>query len=224
MGLLRGPRRTLLGGARTTWGVLLAGGGNINFGSGANIDDLPDGGAITLDFWLRISNTPGAQRTVISKGLQVRPQAGGALRLFVYYDGTNARVGTTTNLCDNRWHHLRFTYDEGGDRRPRAWVDGIEESGIQVASVGNYTSDAAASFVVTGHADYDVTIGWLTYSDIVRGTTNFIPPNRASPPANDANYQLLIPMNDGAGATVADLSGNGYNGTITGGVWVKIPV
>lgn len=43
--------------------------------------------------------------------------------------------------------------------------------------------------------------------------------NDGSPPPADANLRLWLPFEEGAGATTADESQNGYNGSITGATW-----
>jgi len=67
-----------------------------------------------------------------------------------------------------------------------------------------------------------MSIGPIRLSDTRRYTgASFIPPSRNNWPTNDANDVLITRMNDGAGATVTDYSGNGYNGTITFGATTR---
>ena len=66
-------------------------------------------------------------------------------------------------------------------------------------------------------------IGWFRVSDNDRydgaTPTNFTAPERTAVPDVDGNTVGLWAVDEGAGTTVADSSGNSNNGTLSNGTW-----
>lgn len=203
----------------------------IDFGSGANIDDLPSADC-TIEFYARIK-----QDTVLNTHLLSKCDVGQVNGHFIYYaDGrvicyfrhetTDAIMASdvTLSMNDNRWHHYAIDWDFG-TLTGRLLVDGIptEES----TAVGAYKVDDTYDCIVNalnniGVLDGEIAVGWIRFSNTRRYTgNNFVPDARTNPPANDANAHLLVNMDDGAGVTATDTSGNGYDGTITFGATTR---
>jgi hypothetical protein len=203
----------------------------IDFGSGANIDDLPSADC-TIEFWARIPSDMVNYKALISKGSGGVPDGWwvetlpAALRVHVYFDNTNISADYTwpRGRPDNIWRHYALDWDVG-TLTLRFFVCG-EVQGTDTA-VGNYVVDAgrdmlANGITALGSGDGAFAIGSIRLSDNRRYTGNsFIPPSRNNWPANDANAQLITRMNDGAGATVTDYSGNAYHGTVTFGATTR---
>lgn len=148
---------------------------NVNCGSDASLDDLPDNavagkGQITVEAWIR-ANSYG-QGNVGTIATKTTPPAvsgfvftvrndggpfGGGLQASIGCTGRAAISSTGTLLfnADGEWHYVLFTYDETGAGTPAArtiylnidgaWV-GVYEN--QVTSIGNYATDAAADFII----------------------------------------------------------------------------
>lgn len=202
----------------------------INFGSGVNIDDVP-AGAFTFEGYFRFSEeTMDSIRYLAAKGVWgtrgwgLRTTTSEQLRINIEYDTTPIEYTFAGFVYrPGIFHHIRVTYDQGGDRRARLYVDGIFQD-ASPASVGNYQSEAADNLYMLNHSGGNLGLegsaaGWSRLSNNIRNAINFTPPDRQNPPANDANAQLLINMDDGAGTTALDTSGNNYDGTITAGRW-----
>ena len=193
--------------------------GDVDFASGANIDNLPPAG-FTAEGWFRCDSPTGGRSHIISKGFtiigwSIYVVTTGELRAWIDYAGDDCRLNSGVNVADGMWHHVAVT-DDGVDTG-YLWLDGIQVDSDTYAGV--YTADAAIVCVAGNYYIKDEplngAIGWLRVSDIVRYTANFVPPDRLNPPGNDGNAHLLINMDDGAGATATDTSGNAYHGTIT---------
>lgn len=201
--------------------VTMVSGATINFGSGGNIDNLPQSAnGMTLEYWYK-RRAPASGDGILGKGsnFMLYTTASG-LRIILRYDATDINFFlSAAALADSRHHHIAVTYNENGDRKARVWVDGLLR-GTSAASVGNYDGDAADSFILQS---LDGAIGQLRLSNTVRYTDTFVPPDRTTPIGNDANAHLLVPMTDGAGTTATDGSGNAYSGTIANGVWNNTP-
>lgn len=203
----------------------------VSFGSGASIDDLPTSPTgMTLEWWMRLDGlgTANASRIWNKGEASFFVITGTGVDCSIYYDTTTTRVSYAAG-ADGCWHHWAITYDEGGDRRARLWMDGVLVAVAANASVGNYVSDAASTLVFSGRwasgtYSIDGAGGWCRYSDTVRYTSTFIPPSRDNPPGNDANAQLLCWMQDGAGTTATDISGNANHGTLNANcIWNNTP-
>lgn len=203
----------------------------ISFGSGANIDDLPTADC-TIELWMRqntISTYPLTKWTGGADGWRIQVHSSGVVQaVFVHATDNLLLIGTTV-ITDDVWHHIAVDWDFG-TLTGRLFVDGNLEDAD--SAVGAYQSDAATNCIANGlnavgNGDFPMAIGWIRLSDSRRYTGNSININgRDNPPGNDANAHLLINMDDGAGTTATDSSGNGYNGTITFGTatrWLNTP-
>jgi hypothetical protein len=216
-------------------GNLTSGDSNVTVAAAASINDLPSGGKITVDGWMRARNYgEGDLGRIFWKGSIILTLAGptGA------YPGLIGEIACVTTpaisasglddiTADNEWHYVLMTYDDTAIGPARVihlnidghWLTGDYE--VQQAAVGAYTVDNAANLIIGNNAGGTRTfggrIGWMRYSDSERydpTAGDFTPPPRCVLPVADANTQLLI-IYEGTGATTADLSGNGNDGTIS---------
>jgi len=130
---------------------------------------------------------------------------------------------------DDRWHHYALDLDIG-TITGRLFIDG----GVvgSDAGAGAYDADAAFDCIVNGanaigSSDGLISMGPIRLSNTRRYVgASFTPAQPPNWPANDANAQLITRMDNGAGVTVTDYSGNGNNGTITFGAntrWYNDP-
>ena len=194
----------------------------IAFGSGASIDDLFLADC-TIEAWVRIAEA-SATTYFVSKSnggngwfMYVTPAR---IPTFYVYFAVDPLVVAGPALELDKWYHLALDWDVG-TVTGRFFVQGALVA--TDTSTGAYSADAAQDAIVNGYAaigtaDDTGSIGPIRLSDVRRYTTDtFSPPTMNNWPANDANAQLLIPMNDGAGVTATDYSGNGSHGTITFG-------
>ena len=196
----------------------------ISFGSGASIDDLLTADC-TLEAYMALSGLGNIvyplskNNGTANNGWRFTISAINQFGFQAFFLTDNVGVNTTT-VEANRWYHVAIDWDVG-TLTARMFLGGVLQT--QDAAVGAYQVDAARDLIcngvnAVGTADNKMSIGPIRISNSRRYTTDtFSPPTMNNWPANDANAQLLIPMNDGAGVTATDYSGNGSHGTITFG-------
>lgn len=201
---------------------------SVDCGTDASIDDLHDA-AMTFEAWIcSASQGEGSSGRICDK------TGGGTSGWVVTMSGglntqiscaTTSSVANYTNAAlysDNKWHHIALTFDDAGDRKARAFVDGVLVA-TGVAGVGAVVTDAANTLYIGNRSAGDRTfsgkIGWCRLSNVVRYTANFVPPARTSPPAADANTIGQWNMTDGAGTTVANTGAGTCTGTATACTW-----
>jgi hypothetical protein len=206
----------------------------IDFGSGANIDDLFTGDC-TLEAYMAI---PGLGNVVypLSKnsgaannGWRFTISAANSVGFQAFFVTDNISINTSA-IKAHRWYHVAVDWDVG-TLTARMFLGGVLQS--QGVAAGAYQVDAARNCIcnglnAVGTVDNSMLIGPIRLSNTRRYTgASFDPPRRINWPANDANAQLITRMNDGSGVTATDYSGNGYDGTITFGAntrWYNDPV
>ncbi len=200
---------------------------SVNAGSDAGLDDLHN--QVTIEGWFRPDTTgeTGAGRLFSKGGWQLTFISATQMDAVFDYDGSDAatRANISANILDGRWHHLAVTYNEGGDRKAKIWVDGVEGSySYSVASTGNYVSDAANNLMIgaryDGLARFDGGIGWVRVSNTVRYSSTFTPSVVA--PGVDANTIAQWNMAEGSGTAIDNVEGTaGRDGVLANGTWVN---
>lgn len=193
-------------------------------GSDTSLDDL-HAAALTVEAWVR-PDTADSWKGFVGKGLW----SSVGWMMWVSAGSVGARVWASTAtystsgavLSVGEWAHVAMTYDNGGDRKHRLYVNGVLVS-TSGAAVGSIVSDAAQSLQI-GKNDsnaFNGAIGWVRISDTVRYTTNFTPDARLAPPVVDGNTVEQWNMDEGTGTTVAaQVSSPTNDGAITDGTWV----
>ena len=191
-----------------------------NVGSGATIDDLADN-AMTVEGWFRAPKLAGLQYlchkgTPDTNGWYLALN-GGVLYGIVSCATSPANSYSTARYDDNRWHYIKATFDDAGDRKIDLFIDNVEVTyGTQTAGVGAIVSDAAGDGSIgrsTGSSSLTGAHGWIRWSNVVRGAGMI---SRATPPAVDGNTVAQWDTNEGAGATLTDSSGNANHGAMAG--------
>jgi hypothetical protein len=212
---------------------------DVDFGSGVSLDNLPDGGAIQVEAWIRARGWGEA-----NQGRIVMKQAGAA-GWTLHLNSTNGLVaqvscvgqaafsmsGTDEFSPDGQWHHVLMVYDETGTLTPVARtvylaVDGewVSSYTFQQVSIGAYGSDAALDLHVgndsTAINTFDGDIGWVRVKGTITVTVGdpFGTGARCTFPAVGGG-DVLLAIQEGAGATAADQSGYGNDGTIANCTW-----
>jgi len=219
----------------------------VDCGSPAGLDDLPDfavagKGEIYIDGWIRADGygATGDARIVdktggLLTGFYFAVDINVGLHGQTYNVGGDAlsTVGLDEFTADGLWHHVVMAYDEAGvklplPRRIYMAVDGVWITSYvnQIASIGNYRSDAADDLAI-GNQDvvgptlgFDGDIGWMRISD----SALQIPPFNFTPPARCPLPDPLVTTQgfyiwEGEGATTGNAGAAGGVGTITGAVW-----
>lgn len=220
-----------------------------------SLQNIQTPNGITISAWIKATSAGAAgfnNASIIGKGYdeagrwQFRFDESSAGRLAFFKDGsTDLKVASTTTVGFGAWHHVLMTWTGSTTATTvHIYIDGTEVSyttqtnGVTLASdvglgmaIGNrtYPSDYTFDGSITEVAIWNVV---LTASEIgqlkirTKGTPIGI---------QRANLKMYLPMDDkpngsADGATVADLSGNGNNGTAndgannTGCTWLIDPL
>lgn len=218
--------------SEAAWAVLFNGSSSgIDFGLDASLQDLADA-ALTIEFWVRPDNL-GNTEYFLDKGEAANKGWG----IYQYSGGIRARVQCATtdavasydwsgDVANGEWHHVRATFNDGGDRKVRLYLDDVlvVTSG---AGVGAIVSDAGVKLYAgcRGGATYRFTgaMGWIRLSNVVRSSGNGTPPSRITPPDADGNTVEQWNLDEGTGTTATALVSSPTNdGTITNGSWIYV--
>lgn len=198
-------------------------------GSAASLDNLLNN-AVTVEAWIN-PDTSGGYGTgaVCSKGNETNHLWLGYANYTATPFAFQAKTGDTYTLISAQsalstgaWHHVAGTYDNGGDKVMRLWIDGTL-AGSSAAATGSWITDASDSLTVARQASsavrwWDGKIGWMRISNTVRYSGAFTPIARCSPPETDANTVALWRLTEGSG-NPQDTSGNANHLALTSGTW-----
>jgi hypothetical protein len=166
-----------------------------------SIDGIQDD-AFTAEGYFKIDEIEsGQQLSIFVKGTGewfLRANSDGSIEAEIETNSTDARsVSSNINIVDGEWHHLAMTYDDGGTRQIRLWVDGQEVAyATQVAAAGTVELNDDLRFLF----DYGLaSMGWQRISDVLRYTTSFEPAPLCDPPGVDANTLWQVNLVEGSG-------------------------
>jgi hypothetical protein len=188
----------------------------------ASIQNLQDN-AFTVDGWFRapldavVNQYLSYKGNYLNSGWYWNIANGGLMDCKVFAaGGTNGRAVVNQYIIDNMWHYLKLTYDDAGDRMPHIYIDNLECTyALQTAAVGAIISDIGINGYI-GQTSQGIkgAHGWIRWSNVVRGA-GMIPRSNPPDPA-DANTILQYNADEGYGAVLTDLSGEGNNGAMAG--------
>jgi len=208
---------------------------NINCGSGASLNNIPGGGAFTVDGWYYSPSASTSGKVLISKGgytvdgWQIERTAADGLA-FRIRSGSESLYADLSSVGQG-WIHVAGYFD--GTDLARIAING---SWVDVAQNGSFnpaTLDDSGLSLYFGRLAHSATwwlnglMGWfrISASDRFDGATptNFTPPARTTTPTVDGNTVALWPINEGYGSTAGDIGANNNDGTITNGSWSSYP-
>jgi hypothetical protein len=184
----------------------------------ATINDLHDG-AFTAEGWFRIPKIANLQTLFLKGSLGVTGwslyvNVSGTLFARVMCATTSASCNSSSGVADNRWHYIKITWDDADDRKVRIYIDNVLDA-TSGAGVGAVITDVASNGGIgTGGYPFTGGHGWIRWSNVVRGAGMI---SRSTPPdETDANTMGQWEADEGAGAVLTDLSGEGNNGAMAG--------
>jgi len=213
----------------------------INAGNDSSLIDLHDE-AFTAEAWVRADGY-GENNTgyILAKSTGAvgwmlylhNHETNGLIGYVISGTPAGSTAGTDEFSADGLWHHVAMTYDDGGDRTIKLFIDGTEVSSYpnQIVATGDIVSDVGVDFIIGNRPDneraFDGAIAWSRVSNYIRSTGNFTPPSRFSPPDGDANTVAQWNMDEGTGTDVSNDGGTSScggtpancNGTLSNGTW-----
>ena len=205
----------------------------INYGSDASLDDLPTGGEMTVEAWVKGDSSADNDFTFIinkgdwvNSGWSIYNHSNGRLYAYINLDG-DAVICSAATVLDDDWHHIALYYNHT-TKVARMAVDGAWGYASSGGS-GNYVTDASLALTAGRKASaasgyFTGDLGWVRISDNDRHTagTDFDGslPSRYGPPAADGNTVEQWANNEGTGSTAAADVDAGNDGSISNGEWI----
>lgn len=195
------------------------------------IQDLPDIGDMTIDFWIRVVDPSDAQH-IFHKGEGLTGSgwamytSASKLRFFMNNDGGDVSIVGPDVLPTNEFVHIACFWDYSEQKCcvAQAGVWG----GYSALATGNYQSDVGYDMEIGEIvSNLEGDFGWIRISTGDRfgfgvDFTGSVP-QRETVPTVDANTRWLWGADEGYGDVAGDLSGNGNHGTIYNGNWGDYP-
>ena len=192
----------------------------------------------TISTWFRYSATENTLPQLVNKynggmgyGLEIVDDGSeddGKIRAFI--KNASARINalsTGATAKDGDWHHVVATWDRDGNLT--VYLDGIAGTSVSINTQSGDDIQNALAFVIGAENDHTAQFFkgfinevafWTAVLNEAQVQTLFIQgfsfsaTNIAS--GNLAGYWQ---MNEGSGSTIADSSGNGNSGTISGAIF-----
>jgi len=196
----------------------------VDIGDVLNFDS---GHSFTISIWAkskmsnRILIEKGAETVGLYTGYSIgwgAYAAGKANFMVSYGSGTRFNAETITSVSDNVWHHIVAVRD-GKAGKIKIAIDGVVENQV-IEKNGNLSnskklyigaSNNPALFFEGDVRDLRIWNIALTNSSI---SSLYYEPN-----LNISSLVLHLPMDEGEGTIIKDISGNEYNGKINGAIW-----
>ncbi|MCA9489212.1 MAG: LamG domain-containing protein [Myxococcales bacterium] len=181
------------------------------------------GTAGTIEAWVW---SEGVDGMVFNKWREIQEDKqlvvlGGGVSGFAWDGGAGGYVDSgTCVLPEGAWAHAAFVWDGTGRR---IYVDGeLCGSDSVVLDVRNSTGPAHIGGIYRDSQQVPPMQGFLRQvrlSGVARYSTDFTPADLST----DADTLALWALDEAAGTSAADGSGNGNTGTISGATWAPVP-
>lgn len=176
----------------------------------------PPTGAQTYEAWIKTSTTNGgvlnfSNATPSDGTFDRRLAVIGTYGTFYISNGTPFTATGTTAINDGQWHHLAGVVLS--TNVIQLYVDGRLEAQTSTTHTG-YAGYATPRLNIghTGTTGYFTgQIDEIRISSTTRYSSTFTPSRRFS---TDGSTLALFHFDEGTGQTLADMSGNGYDGTL----------
>lgn len=186
------------------------------------------GSAITLQGWVKVSAFKSASPYISSLIGTEQPGstalvrfgdatvAANKVQFVLKFGSTFSKLASNSTLNTNTWYHIAATYDGSS---MKIYINGILDASMSVSGsftsydsfelARNYSNDRILNGEMDEASVFKAALSQSTIREWMCKKINATHPNYAS-------LEGYWPLNEGLGSTTSDLSGNGYNGTITG--------
>ena len=188
----------------------------------ADSPSLNPTGPVTVEAWVRTESgvvNPPWYPNLISKRAANNIYPPWGLGIWenrqLYSVGDSAWVFGSTPITFGRWTHVAAVFDQA---QVRFYVDGVPAGSTPAAVMGPANSEPVVLGTLTNNTqNFRGDMAGLRVSRVARYTAAFAP---ATSWTSDADTLLLLPMDEGVGATVGDRSGHGNDGAVNGAAWI----
>lgn len=188
----------------------------------ADSPSLNPTGPVTVEAWVRTESgvvNPPWYPNLISKRAANNIYPPWGLGIWenrqLYSVGDGAWVFGSTPITFGRWTHVAAVFDQA---QVRFYVDGVPAGSTPAAAMGPANTEPVVLGTLTNNTqNFRGDMAGLRVSRVARYTAAFAP---ATSWTSDADTLLLLPMDEGVGATVGDRSGHGNDGAVIGAAWI----
>jgi hypothetical protein len=188
----------------------------------ADSPSLNPTGPVTVEAWVRTESgvvNPPWYPNLISKRAANNIYPPWGLGIWenrqLYSVGDGAWVFGSTPITFGRWSHVAAVFDQA---QVRFYVDGVPAGSTPAAAMGPANTEPVVLGTLTNNTqNFRGDMAGLRVSRVARYTAAFAP---ATSWTSDADTLLLLPMDEGVGATVGDRSGHGNDGAVNGAAWI----
>lgn len=188
----------------------------------ADSPSLNPTGPVTVEAWVRTESgvvNPPWYPNLISKRAANNIYPPWGLGIWenrqLYSVGDGAWVFGSTPITFGRWTHVATVFDQA---QVRFYVDGVPAGSTPAAVMGPANSEPVVLGTLTNNTqNFRGDMAGLRVSRVARYAAAFAP---ATSWTSDADTLLLLPMDEGVGATVGDRSGHGNDGAVNGAAWI----
>lgn len=179
-------------------------------------------GPVTVEAWVRTESgvvNPPWYPNLISKRAANNIYPPWGLGIWenrqLYSVGDSAWVFGSTPITFGRWTHVAAVFDQA---QVRFYLDGVPAGSTPASAMGPANSEPVVLGTLTNNTqNFRGDMAGLRVSRVARYTAAFAP---ATSWTSDADTLLLLPMDEGVGATVGDRSGHGNDGAVNGAAWI----
>jgi len=181
--------------------------------------------ALTVECWVRVTSNPGGWAYAVhrSKDQNIGTSVYylGVTDVGRYAAGVNGKyaVGDTGVAIDDQWHHLALTYDGSVQS---VYLDGVLKAS---ATVGAITNQRTSNRYCIGSTSWNASnrpvggnICEVRVWKVARSAAEILAAKDAKLVGNETGLVGYWPMDEGAGATVADDSASNNVGTLYNGL------
>jgi hypothetical protein len=172
---------------------------------------------LTIEAWIKPTAIPGGYDGVAGKHnyeIGVRPAGAGVQAIFAFSRNFGSWIEIASGeLALGQWHHVAGTYDGSN---MRLFVNGARVASSVTSGQIDQLPDTFRVGSTELSGDYfQGLIDEVRVSNSIRYVGNFIPAQQ--PFTADAATRGLWHFDEGQGSATADASGNGHNGSLSGG-------
>ncbi|WP_158498798.1 LamG-like jellyroll fold domain-containing protein [Magnetospira sp. QH-2] len=174
-------------------------------------------GALTVEAWIRPDSLSGDAQTILGNDEMALQLDGGLLNFTLNAEGLDYTIASNGALSEGEWIHIAGVYD-GTSGDMSLYINGIAQD--QTATPGTSVDIGGQALEVGGLGGASLFQGAVEevrlWND-VRSESEIQDTMGRQLNGDEADLAGYWNFNEGGGTTVADGTGNGHDGTVTGG-------
>lgn len=187
----------------------------------------------TLGTWVKMTNVASSQTILthtgsVAGGVEIYSGSDGGIRAAIG-SGTYCSIRDSTNIEDNRWHHIEIVFNRGSgctNANTYIYIDGVRKTGVVADSSGNANANidiGGLKFTATT-ADDGVILDNVVAYNYARSHTQVVEDMNAGHPAPGSPIGSAVAhwkFDEGTGTTANDESINSNSLTLSTASWTN---